>query len=120
MALSTSGKVIVRLAVQAKHAKARRLVVVLVDVPEDVHLLKSSTCNGAPVSLSIGHTGHTSTILSATDGPAGLGHPDPFARANSIYRLTGADDAVPEGGACGFDRGALEVWVAWLDVSACL
>lgn len=49
----TSVKIVNGVAVGAEDTKAGRLVVVLVRVPEDVHLVESLAGDGAPESLGV-------------------------------------------------------------------
>jgi hypothetical protein len=51
----TSVKVVDRIAVRVEDTEAWRLVVVLVRVPEDVHLVEGFAGNRAPEGLSIFH-----------------------------------------------------------------
>jgi len=99
------------LAVAINDTKARRRLIVLVNVPENVDLLESSTRDLLPESLSILNAGNTVAIVGSTDGPAGLGDPNPFARRDLVDDSADFVDGAPECVASVFDAAAFKVWV---------
>jgi len=99
------------LAVAINDTKARRSLVVLVNVPENVDLLESSTSDLFPEGLSILNAGDTIAIVGPTDGPAGFSDPNPFARRDLVDDSADFVDGAPECVAGVFDAAAFEVWV---------
>ena len=99
------------LAVTINDTKARRSLVVLVNIPENVNLLESSTSNLLPESLSILNAGDTIAIVGSTDWPAGFGDPNPFAGRDLVDDSTDFVDGTPEGVAGILDTAAFKVWV---------
>lgn len=73
------------MTVFSEYSKAWGLVVVLVSIPKNVYGFECLASHGAPVLLSISHgRDRSASVGGVGDWPAGLGHPDPFARRDSV------------------------------------
>jgi hypothetical protein len=99
------------ISVAVNNTKARRSLVILVDIPENVDLLERSTSNLLPVGLSILDTGNSIAIVGSTDGPTGFGDPNPFAGRDLVDDSADFVDGAPECVAGVFDAAAFEIWI---------
>lgn len=111
-------------------------MVVLVRVPEDVHIVESLAGNGAPESLSVLDGGdlyesqqinprntlkwegtYSSTRVGTRYGPSCLSDPDPLARADLVDSVPGVLNRLPEDLRRIADSCVLEVGVSEIVVS---
>jgi len=99
------------LAVAINDTEAGRSLVILVNIPENVNLLESSTSDLLPESLSILDAGDTIAIVGSTDWPSGFSDPNPFARRDLVDDSADFVDGAPECVAGVFDAAAFKVWV---------
>lgn len=109
--LSTTLLVVDGVSIAVDDTEAGRRLVVLVNIPENVHLLEGSTSNLLPVGLSVLDAGNSIAVVGSTDRPTSLSHPHPFSRRNLVNDSTNPVDGAPECVACLIDTAAFEVGV---------
>lgn len=131
----TAVQVVDGIVVLVENAKARALMIILVRVPEDVHRVEGLASDGTPVSLGVldgwnllgsqlinlfptfSIFTYSSTRVRTRNRPAGLGDPNPLSGRDSVDRVAGVLDGLPEDVRSVSNGGVLEVGISAMYVS---